>query len=42
MGEASRETAREAVSTMVQGSGEGKVMVAREQGRGREKKIWRN
>ena len=39
MGEVSRETAWEAVSTMVQGSGEGKAMVAREQGRGREKNI---
>ena len=39
IGEVSRETAWEAASTMVQGSGEGKVMVAREQGRGREKKM---
>ena len=39
MGEVLRETAQEAASTMVQGSGEGKAMVAREQGRGREKKI---
>ena len=34
-----RETAQKAASTMVQGSGEGKAMVAREQERGREKKM---
>ena len=39
MGEVSRETAQKAASTMAQGSGEGKAMVAREQERGREKKM---